>query len=143
MRKLPPLNSIKAFEATARHLSFSKAAIELNVTAGAISQQVKALENTLGVTLFKRQSRLILLTEEGQACLPHISMGLDKISEGVSALYQYENKRPLTITLRLLQENKRVNSLMRFFIGKAWDAGNGHSLAKFHNAVLWETSSSP
>lgn len=99
MRKLPPLNSIKAFEATARHLSFSKAAIELNVTAGAISQQVKALENTLGVTLFKRQNRLILLTEEGQACLPHISMGLDKISEGVSALYQYENKRPLTITL--------------------------------------------
>ncbi len=99
MRKLPPLNAIKAFEATARNLSFSKAAIELNVTAGAISQQVKALENILGVTLFKRQNRLILLTEEGQACLPHISMGLDKISEGISALYQYENKRPLTITL--------------------------------------------
>ena len=57
-RRLPPLNALRAFEAAARHLSFSRAAAELNVTQAAISHQVKALENHLGLSLFRRLNRV-------------------------------------------------------------------------------------
>ncbi|MCC5856263.1 MAG: transcriptional regulator GcvA [Idiomarina sp.] len=67
MRKLPPLNALKSFEAAARHLSFTKAAEELFVTQAAVSHQVKALEEYLGVPLFLRRNRNLLLTEAGQA----------------------------------------------------------------------------
>ncbi|MCL4108039.1 UNVERIFIED_CONTAM: hypothetical protein GTU68_017067 [Idotea baltica] len=98
MRRLPPLNSIRAFEATARHLSFSKAADELNVTPGAVSQQVKVLENYLNLKLFKRKNRLILLTDDAQICLPLLSEGLDKLSQGIEAIREQNNDKPLTIT---------------------------------------------
>lgn len=62
MRKLPPLNALKAFEAAARHLSFTRAADELFVTQAAVSHQVKALEEFLGVKLFIRRNRSLLLT---------------------------------------------------------------------------------
>jgi len=58
-RRLPPLNSIRSFEAVARHLSFTKAAEELSVSPGAVSQQVKVLEDYLDLTLFKRNNRSI------------------------------------------------------------------------------------
>ena len=99
MRQLPPLNSLRAFEATARHLSFTKAADELNVTAGAISQQVKQLEEYLGVKLFLRKNRIITLTQEAQLGLPQLSDGLDKFVEGVRAIQNCYNQKPLTITL--------------------------------------------
>lgn len=99
MRKLPPLHSLKAFEATARHLSFTKAAEELNVTPGAVSQQVKALEEYLSLKLFKRRNRMILLTEEAQICLPYLSDGLDKLAQGIDAIHAHESDKPLTITL--------------------------------------------
>ena len=98
MRRLPPLNSIRAFEATARHLSFSKAADELNVTPGAVSQQVKVLEDYLNLKLFKRKNRLILLTDEAQICLPLLSQGLDKLSQGIDIIREQSNDKPLTIT---------------------------------------------
>lgn len=98
MRRLPPLNSIRAFEATARHLSFSKAADELNVTPGAVSQQVKALEEHLNLKLFKRKNRIILLTDEAQMCLPLLSEGLDKLSQGIETIREQSNDKPLTIT---------------------------------------------
>ena len=65
-RRLPPLNALKAFEAAARHLSFTKAAEELFVTQAAISHQIKTLEDFLGLKLFRRRNRSLLLTEEGQ-----------------------------------------------------------------------------
>lgn len=65
--RLPPLNALKAFEASARHLSFTKAASELFVTQAAISHQIKALESHLGIKLFIRKNRALLLTEEGQS----------------------------------------------------------------------------
>lgn len=65
-RRLPPLNAVKAFEAAARHLSFTKAADELYVTQAAVSHQIKILEDHLGIKLFKRKNRSLLLTEEGQ-----------------------------------------------------------------------------
>jgi len=98
MRRLPPLNSIRAFEATARHLSFSKAADELNVTPGAVSQQVKVLEDYLGLKLFKRKNRMILLTDEAQICLPLLSQGLDKLVQGIDIIREQNNDKPLTIT---------------------------------------------
>src|SRR3546814_11018133 len=69
-RRLPPLNAVRAFEAAARHLSFNKAADELSVTPAAISQQVRALEEWLGVRLFRRQPRGVLLTDAGQLYWP-------------------------------------------------------------------------
>lgn len=67
MRRLPPLNALKAFEAASRHLSFTRAAEELFVTQAAVSHQIKALEENLGVKLFRRKNRALLLTEEGQS----------------------------------------------------------------------------
>ena len=64
---LPPLNALRAFEAAARHLSFKQAAHELHVTAGAISQQVRLLEERLGVQLFERRTRQVVLTSAGES----------------------------------------------------------------------------
>ncbi|MEB8431101.1 transcriptional regulator GcvA [Cocleimonas sp. KMM 6892] len=98
MRRLPPLNSIRAFEATARHLSFSKAAEELNVTPGAVSQQVKVLEDYLNIKLFKRRNRLILLTDEAQICLPLLTQGLDNMAHAIDLIRKQNDDKPLTIT---------------------------------------------
>lgn len=89
VRPYIPLNALRAFEAAARHLSFTNAAIELNVTHAAVSQQVKALEQRLGCPLFIRISRGLALTTEGESLLPvlnhtfdHIAETLDKFSTG-------------------------------------------------------------
>lgn len=99
MRRLPPLNSLRAFEATARHLSFTKAADELSVTAGAVSQQVKGLEEYLNLQLFKRHNRMISLTQEASLVLPYLSEGLDKFAEGLDIINNFQLDKPLTITL--------------------------------------------
>ena len=67
--RLPPLNAIRVFESCARHLSFKQAAAELFVTPAAVSYQIKTLEEFLGVALFVRENRAILLTPAGQRCL--------------------------------------------------------------------------
>jgi LysR family glycine cleavage system transcriptional activator len=74
-RHLPPLSALRAFEAVARHLSFTKAADELHVTPAAISQQVKVLEDHLGTLLFQRTKRSVALTDAGYAILPDIPSG--------------------------------------------------------------------
>ena len=81
--KLPPLNSIRAFEAAARHLSFKEAAEELFVTPAAISYQIKTLESYLGVRLFIRENRSILLTPAAQRCLIDIKEGFELIANGI------------------------------------------------------------
>ena len=68
--RLPSLNGLRAFEAAARHLSFTQAASELNVTQTAISHQIKRLEEELGVRLFVRQNRALALTAQAQDYLP-------------------------------------------------------------------------
>jgi LysR family transcriptional regulator, regulator of gene expression of beta-lactamase len=68
-----PLNALRAFESSARHLSFTRAARELNVTQAAVSQQVRALEEKLGAQLFKRLPRGLGMTDEGRALLPVVS----------------------------------------------------------------------
>lgn len=80
MRQLPPLTALRAFEAAARHGSFVRAAAELNVTPGAISQHVKTLERQTGLALFLRQARGVRLTEAGRAYLPGIAEGFDRLA---------------------------------------------------------------
>src|SRR5579871_5838118 len=79
--RLPSLNGLRAFEASARHLSFKRAADELCVTPGAVSQQVKSLEAALGVELFRRFHRGLLLTATGESYLPSISKAFHAISD--------------------------------------------------------------
>jgi LysR family transcriptional regulator, regulator of gene expression of beta-lactamase len=76
-----PLNALRAFEAAARHLSFTRAAIELCVTPAALSHQVKALEERLGTSLFRRLPRGLSLTDEGQALMPVLRDSFDRIAE--------------------------------------------------------------
>src|SRR5512132_2726690 len=83
-RRLPSLNALRAFEAAARHLSFSRAAAELNVTQAAISHQVKALENHLGLSLFRRLNRALMLTDQGQVLFPALRDALDNLAEAAS-----------------------------------------------------------
>lgn len=84
--RLPPLNGLRAFEASARHLSFKRAADELCVTPGAVSQQVKSLEASIGVKLFRRLPRGLLLTTAGEGYLPLISSAFRAISEATEAV---------------------------------------------------------
>src|SRR5918995_7135745 len=79
--RLPPLNALRAFEATARHLSVKNAAEELCVTPGAVSQMVKALESHLGIKLFQRVNRGIYLTDAGQSYLPPVRNAFRQIAE--------------------------------------------------------------
>jgi len=85
-RRLPPLSALRAFEAAARHLSFTRAAGELHVTQTAISHQIRALEEYLGVRLFRRLPRGLLLTEEGQIYLPAIRDAFDRIAAATGEL---------------------------------------------------------
>ena len=98
MAILPPLNSLRAFESAGRHLSFSKAAEELSVTPGAISQQIRGLEDFLEIKLFKRRNRSIVLTDAGQIFLPLLSDGFSSISEAVDTVRKSQCDHPLTIT---------------------------------------------
>jgi len=76
-----PLNALRAFEASARHLSFTRAAVELYVTPAAVSHQVKSLEAQLNVTLFKRLPRGLMLTSEGETLLPVLRESFDRIAD--------------------------------------------------------------
>lgn len=98
-RRLPPLNSLRSFEAAGRHLSFTKAAAELAVTQAAVSHQVKALEEYLGVSLFIRLPRKLALTRAGETLLPVISGSLDEISHTVGAIKKEPGAAILSVRL--------------------------------------------
>lgn len=96
-RRLPPLNALRAFEAAARHLSFSRAADELNVTHAAVSHQIKALEEHFGVKLFRRLTRAVRLTDAGQALLPVLRDAFDAIAETAERLRARDESGTLTV----------------------------------------------
>jgi len=98
-RRLPPLNALRAFEAAARHLSLTRAAEELHVTPAAVSHQVKGLETYLGVKLFRRVNRSLLLTDAGQACLPGLHEGFDRLAEAMEAVRARDESAPFTVTV--------------------------------------------
>ena len=95
--RLPPLNALRAFEAAARHLSFKNAARELHVTPGAVSHQVKQLEDSLGLPLFRRLTRALELTPEGQVLLPKVQEGLRSLAEAVERVRTRGEARTLTV----------------------------------------------
>jgi len=96
--RLPPLNSLKAFEAAARHLSVKKAAAELNVTPAAVSHQVRALEEYLGVQLFHRYNRAVELTEAARTCLPKLQEGFECLAKAVELLRAQKGTGVLTVS---------------------------------------------
>jgi len=98
-RELPPLNAIRAFEAAARNQSMALAARELGVSAGAVSQQVRQLEDYFETRLFLRETRKISLTSAGQACLPAMTEGLDRIEEAVRRLTQAQKPGRVTVSI--------------------------------------------
>ena len=97
--RLPPLNALKAFEATARHLSVKKAAAELNVTPAAVSHQIKALEDYLGVQVFRRRNRALELTEAARACLPKLREGFDSLAQAVERLRAHKSGSMLMVSV--------------------------------------------
>ena len=97
-RRLPSLNSLRAFEAAARHLSFTLAAAELNVTQAAVSHQIKSLEERLGIPLFRRLNRALLLTDAGQTLYPAMSNALDVMATAIDRLHRHDKSGELTIT---------------------------------------------
>lgn len=99
MRSLPPLNALHAFEVAARHLSFQRAAEELDVTPTAISHQVRALEDYLGIPLFRRRPRPLALTEAGQFLYPLMRDQFDAIAEAIGRLQQKSSSTELTVSV--------------------------------------------
>jgi LysR family glycine cleavage system transcriptional activator len=97
-RRLPPLNALRAFEAAARHLNFSRAADELSVTPGAVSQQIQNLEDYVGAALFKRTPRGLLLTDAAQLALPALREAFDRLAEAASMLTAAVDGRRLTLS---------------------------------------------
>lgn len=97
--KLPPLAPLRAFEAAARHLSFTRAAEELHVTQGAVSQQVKQLEEYLGVALFRRLPRRLELTPEGRAFKETVGGALGQIAAAAQSLKSLRGSGPVTVSV--------------------------------------------
>jgi LysR family glycine cleavage system transcriptional activator len=98
IRRLPPLNSLRAFEASARHLSFSRAADELGVTASAISHQIKQLEEILGTALFVRMTRKIILTDAGRRALEPLTEAFDRMADAVELIAAQGKSGVLTVS---------------------------------------------
>ncbi len=98
-RRLPPLNALKAFEAAARHLSFTRAADELFVTQAAVSHQIKALEEFLSMKLFIRRNRTLLLTEEGQAYFLELKDIFKSLQEATEKLLARGSKGAITVAM--------------------------------------------
>ena len=98
MRRLPPLNALRAFEAAARLGSMNAAADELSVTPAAISHQVKTLEDILGLKMFHRKVRAVTLTESGSELLPYLRDGFDTLAKGCARLVEQESNAPLVIS---------------------------------------------
>jgi LysR family transcriptional regulator, glycine cleavage system transcriptional activator len=94
----PPLNALRAFEAAARHLSLTKAALELNVTPGALSHQIRGLEDHLGLKLFDRGVRSIALTAAGAALQPGLEAGFLHIRDALASLNRSGHARVLVVS---------------------------------------------
>jgi LysR family transcriptional regulator, glycine cleavage system transcriptional activator len=111
---LPPLNALRAFLVAARHLSFSRAAIELHVTHGAVSRQVRGLEEFLGVALFERQVRRVVLTAEGQQLYAEAAPAMEQLGVAARSLM-------VRATTRAVRINSRTSFSVRWLIPRLPD----------------------
>ena len=98
-KKLPSLNFLNTFETVARHLSFTNAAKELYVSQAAVSHQIRSLEQNLGVELFHRDSKKIILTKEGEKLLPSVVSGLQGIADSIESIRNYDYENNLVVGL--------------------------------------------
>ena len=114
-RRLPPLNSLKNFEAAGRLLSFTRAAHELNVTQAAVSHQIKLIEGYLDVTLFVRTPRKLVLTEQGRALLPDIIEAFDKLSNAIGAVRQEPSSKMISVRLAPSFAAKWLSPRLKYF----------------------------
>src|SRR4029079_1615995 len=96
--RLPSLNGLRAFEAAARHLSFTQAASELNVTQTAISHQIRRLEEELGMRLFVRQNRALALTPQAKAYLPGVRAAFNDLRLATDRLLRRDDDHVLTVS---------------------------------------------
>jgi LysR family glycine cleavage system transcriptional activator len=99
LARLPPLTSLRAFVATARHLSFTRAAEELHVTSAAIGQQIRLLEDHLGKVLFHRARGQLQLTEAGNALMPGLTDAFDAVLESVARLVTNDHDAPIRVSV--------------------------------------------
>ncbi|MEA2951882.1 MAG: LysR family transcriptional regulator, glycine cleavage system transcriptional activator [Alphaproteobacteria bacterium] len=114
-RRLPPLNTLRAFEAAARHLSFKHAANELFVTAGAVSQHIKSLEDTLGVPLFFRRHKSLELTSAGHAYYPVLRDAFKSVSEATERIFPRYRTKTLVIGVQASFAVKWLYSRLALF----------------------------
>src|SRR5579872_7434705 len=96
--RLPSLNGLRAFEAAARHLSFTRAADELNVTQTAISHQIRRLEEQIGIRLFERRNRALMLTREALDYLPSVRSAFEDLRRATARLRRPERDELLTVS---------------------------------------------
>lgn len=121
-----PLNALRVFEAAARHLSFTRAADELAVTPAAVGQQIRALEETLGVVLFRRLTRNLELTAEGEQALPALQQGFLAFEEAVRLMQAGQSSRVISLAApraamakwlgQRLADYGRLNPELRFSV---------------------------
>ena len=114
-RRLPPLNSLKNFEAAGRLLSFTAAARELNVTQAAVSHQIKVIEDFLGVALFDRYPRRLALSEQGKALLPEVIEAFDRVSQAVAAINREQYSNVLSVRLAPSFAAKWLSPRLKYF----------------------------
>ncbi len=114
-RRLPPLNSLKCFEAAGRLLSFTDAARELSVTQAAISHQIKVIEAYLEFPLFVRYPRRLTLTEQGKALLPEVIEAFDRVSLAIGALGKAEHSNLLSVRLAPSFAAKWLSPRLKYF----------------------------
>ncbi|WP_312362481.1 LysR substrate-binding domain-containing protein [Ensifer sp.] len=115
MRKLPPLGSLRVFEAAARRLSFKHAAEELNVSATAVSHQIRQLEEMLEVKLFERETRQVHLTAAGKALFPVLRDGLDRFEQAIADVRRQEAGKVARLTSTVAFVAKRLAPLAGSF----------------------------
>src|SRR3712207_2952858 len=106
MRKLPPLATLRAFEAAARHLSFKRAADELAVTPTAISHQIRLLEETLGQKLFERRTRRVIMTSAAQTLYTPLRDSFDAIAHAVERVSAIKAASTVTLTATMAFTSK-------------------------------------
>jgi len=114
-RRLPPLNSLKCFEAAGRLLSFTRAAQELNVTQAAVSHQIKVIEAYLGLSLFVRYPRKLALTEQGKALLPDVTEAFDRVSNAIGGLRQEPASTMVSVRLAPSFAAKWLSPRLKYF----------------------------
>ena len=146
--RLPPLNALRVFEAAARHLSFKEAAVELHITQAAVSHQVKALEEYLGVQLFKRSARGVQLTEVGAAAAKKLSADANPRfrCETTSIIFDWtfdgpvnritQNRDTIVIEYGQLNLRRTINMNQKTHPANVKPSRAGHSIGRWEGDVL-------